>query len=74
MYQAIYKCRLCGEIIESEVLMQPHVAHRIMRNFIYENEEALRSEPRPINKHDCHNCKDGSLGTVDFQGFKKTEG
>lgn len=73
MYQAIYKCRLCGEIIKSEILMQPHVAHRIMRNFIYENEEALRSEPHPINKYDCHNCKNGSFGYMDFQGFRKME-
>lgn len=73
MYQAIYRCRLCGEIIENEILTQPHVAYRIMRKLIYENEESLGNEPHPVHRHDFHNCKDGSFGYMDFQGFRKTE-
>lgn len=73
MYQAIYKCRLCREIIEDKILRQPDGANRIMRNMVFENDKLLRSEPHPINKCDCHYCKDGSLGFVDFQGFKKVE-
>lgn len=71
MYQAIHKCRLCGEVIESEILVQPNVAHRIIGNFVYGNQEELRSEPHPVNEYDAHYCKDGSFGLCDFQGFKK---
>lgn len=71
MYHAIYKCRLCGEkILECEkgksveTMTIPSVIDKKISNIIL-----------PINtfKYTLHSCKDGSLGFMNFLGFKKTE-
>ena len=57
MYQAKYICKLCGAIkVESRDLKSKEGA--IL---------AIGMSP----KNPIHECKDGSLGLMDFQGFKK---
>jgi hypothetical protein len=57
MYQAIYKCRLCGEV--------------------FNHEKLSKTEVTEILQEGCHdiwierNCKGGSIGVADLQGFKK---
>ena len=65
MYQAIYKCRLCGEkfgdcMTGEEIAEMANVALSVVGE-------------RNIYKHTTHSCKDGSYGFADFQGFKKVE-
>ncbi len=70
MYQAIYKCRLCGE------------KFRIKNDKLYKEKVAVKkiwklsiNIPYTTNdiEFEIHRCQDGSLGLADFQGFKKSE-
>lgn len=68
MYQAVYKCRLCGETFScGKMYKENEVIKKIVRISII----------TPLFPHDngstAHGCKDGSLGFADFQGFKKIE-
>lgn len=68
MYQAVYKCRLCGFITNGCCTDSEYT----VMTEIYNLSEDKRSEqaiyPRTI---ETHHCKDGSIGAADFQGFKK---
>jgi len=57
MYQAIYKCRLCNEIIKDRIVNTKQSAeiHKLAD---------MPSEP-------LHDCTDGSFGILELQGFKK---
>lgn len=68
-YQAIYKCRMCGEyslgcitdrIIATRCMLQ--VSHGI------DSSEVLCPSITEM-----HYCEDGSYGLADFQGFKKAD-
>lgn len=73
MYQAIYKCRLCGEKYEGCVTKSETLA----MTFIYgiRNKEYFQpiASEIGIHKTECHNCQNGSFGLADFQGFNKVE-
>ena len=58
MYQAIYKCRLCGEIYINDTKFKPLLKESAIINCINKGAET-------------HECKDESVGIADFQGFKK---
>lgn len=70
-YQAIYKCRLCGEefcdsiIDEKEVDKCSNTFWRGM--YIYRSISGRNDIP----KEKFHFCKDGSHGFSDFCGFRK---
>ncbi len=64
MYQAIYKCRLCGE--EFSLEQDINALDEKYENYLWINFSKI-----PLTKH---SCQDGSLGLADFQGFKKAEG
>ncbi len=71
MYQAIYKCRLCGEEFSD---------YETEENFAKLATESLTVANSTIAIAGCamymrtiHKCKDGSFGLADFQGFKKSE-
>lgn len=72
-YQAIYKCRLCGEKYIGAKIDNKNVAFYGMRVLI--RKECFYSKSSGIGVHriDCHTCKDGSFGMADFQGFRKVE-
>lgn len=71
-YQAIYKCRLCGEsfadgaTIEG-IAMAVNVALTINETFYNSDTHSSGHRYMP------HSCKDGSVGFADFQGFRKVE-
>ncbi len=71
MYQAIYKCRLCGEEFSEDTCL---IENKIIgidfeRKIIVDKNMGVYE----LLIRNCHNCKDGSLGMVDFKGFKKVE-
>lgn len=74
MYQAIYKCRLCGEEFINGATGDENTAMACVcgitsKEYFYPKGSAIG-----LHRVDCHNCKDGSFGLADFQGFKKAEG
>lgn len=71
-YQAIYKCRLCGEEYTSKVTTS---IDTVIENFLHVTTgcKIKRFIGSPITKTSMHSCADGSLGMADFIGFKKTE-
>lgn len=65
MYQAIYKCRLCGEEIQSGQTGQKIAKSEIVYLCVGTSGRYSTNDRIP------HDCKDGSFGVADFQGFKK---
>ena len=65
MYQAIYKCRLCGEVFQSGQTGKDIAYSETM--FLCVGESSQYGQHGKI----LHNCSDGSFGIADFQGFKK---
>ena len=73
-YQAIYKCRLCGEEFEKEKVYYKRAIAAVLCLGTFGNESFYDSTTdiyvyRVID----HNCKDGSMGLADFLGFRKVE-
>lgn len=69
MYQAIYKCRMCGETFPAGKLYKEKAAVRK----IWDLEMNIPYWLSSI-EFDIHYCQDGSFGLADFMGFKKVEG
>lgn len=70
MYQAVYKCRMCGETFKkgNESLGRAvGIACRLT------NEDNFTQGDVYGSRYAIHNCKDDSCGFADFQGFKKAE-
>lgn len=67
--RAVYKCRLCGEKFndcKTGYGTAFHLTVGILSNEYYK----IEGQPA-FYRTMVHNCEDGSLGFVDFQGFKK---
>lgn len=74
MYQAIYKCRLCGEKFFDKKIKSRKIDDFTITNILAQKEQTVFYEKQNnVDLHRMHNCKDGSLGFADFQGFEKTE-
>lgn len=74
MYQAVYKCRLCGEDFFDKKIKASRIEDFIITNTLAQMQQAtLIGKPNYTDLHRLHNCKDGSFGFSDFKGFKKTE-
>lgn len=58
MYQAVYKCRLCGEVTQE--------GH-------YENLTSIESVKNLQRHGTVHICSDESIGIMDLQGFKNID-
>lgn len=71
MHQAIYKCRLCGELfgLTTEAADK---AKYITAGLTHSESNGIW--PHLYKRNEAHNCQDGSFGFGDFQGFKKAEG
>lgn len=67
-YQAIYKCRLCGEIYNGEFAENKRTA-LITIGCACAGEQLCGTQGHSL----CwrHICKNGDLGIGDFQGYKK---
>lgn len=61
MYQAICKCRLCGEKFSNGEMKNEMLG--VFSGRLDVKDYAIK----------IHNCQDGSFGLADFQGFKKAE-
>lgn len=66
-YNALFKCRLCGEIFAAGGTVSRKVAQRAA---ISASIGELSKELSP-SLYDIHFCKDGGIGIADFLGFKK---
>lgn len=74
MYQAVYKCRLCGEDFFDKKIKARRIEDFIITNTLAQMEQTvLIGKLNHTDLHRLHNCKDDSFGFADFQGFKKTE-
>ena len=74
MYQAIYKCRLCGEFfLDDKAKFEKEQDFRIS-NIVAQTEPCVTIDKHvSADIHRMHYCKDGSFGFCDFQGFKEVE-
>lgn len=73
MYQTVYKCRLCGKKINQEIPEQAEIMVDGILGCGHKQEIYNHMDVCNLGKTTLHNCEDGSLGLVDFQGFKKVE-
>ena len=72
-YQAIYKCRLCGEEFKAAVTGSADIA---IKNMVIMTAEcdAKQKILNPVTKLHMHSCRDGSMGLANFLGFRKVGG
>jgi hypothetical protein len=68
MYQAVYKCRICGGETSGCCTDSESTAMREIWNL---KVNALSEQSAHPHMIETHHCKDGSIGVADFQGFKK---
>lgn len=71
-YQAIYRCRLCGEEFIEGITVEGSamaVDAALTVNETFYNGSTHTSGRRYMQ----HNCADGSFGFADFQGFRMVE-
>ncbi len=69
MYQAIYKCRLCGEEFQiGKLYTEKGVLKKVARLSVI-----IPFVPSDRG-YTAHYCQKGCFGIADFQGFKKSEG
>lgn len=72
-YRAIYKCRLCGEVIPYSLISEKEVDRCVAAfekgKYRYNSVSGRNDIPRDV----FHYCKDGSCGFADFLGFRKVE-
>lgn len=63
MYRAVYKCRLCSQLVELPVKdwEAKNMCDRITGADAFTPEDNLRK---------IHKCKNGSRGILDLQGFR----
>lgn len=74
MYQAVYKCRLCGEVGCAEEIKAMKIEDFTIENTLAQTEQSvIMGKRKRVNLHVLHHCKDGSRGFADFQGFEKVE-
>lgn len=74
MYQAAYKCRLCGESFCDEKIKGKGLEDFRVTNILSQMQQTLISgKPNNADLHRFHKCKNGSIGFCDFQGFEKVE-
>lgn len=66
-YQAIYKCRLCGEEYGS-ARTSAKIARSETAMIVVDGLGIYGTR-----LHSMHNCNDGSYGMADFQGFRKVD-
>lgn len=71
-YNAIYKCRLCGEEFESGKTGEDIAAAATILMASVGNTKKL-TKTGAINKKCCHFCENGSYGIADFMGFRKDD-
>lgn len=73
-YQAIYKCRLCGEEFTDSLISQEEIEKCLL---VFEKGKTIyRSRSGRIDiylRKGHYSCKNGSYGLADFQGFRKVE-
>ena len=73
MYQAIYKCRLCGKKIIEDIPEHANARIHTILGCEHEQEIYRHMGVENLGYEILHNCDDGSLGFADFCGFKKVE-
>lgn len=74
MYQAVYKCRLCGKEILDKKIKIRKIEDFTITNILAQKEQTVFYEkPNNVDLHRMHDCADSSLGFADFLGFRKTE-
>lgn len=73
-YEAVYKCRMCGNVrAVKDVLQTPLEKEAVRINRIMLNEGKIYTDEgyAPIVRQ--HFCDDGSIGLEDFQGMRKAD-
>ncbi len=74
MYQAIYKCRLCGKEFSDGETGERNAETATIALSVFDSIDLTTGFPwHNIHMRTICHCKDGSFGLADFQGFKKAE-
>lgn len=60
--RVIYKCRLCGEIVEEEESFHTEKENLVLLDI---------ANATGVNHWSTHYCKDKGLGITDLQGWKQ---
>lgn len=69
-YKAMYKCRLCGKLYESEMRTGYNSAIKAT-NLMFAGRDYQQNFELPKNK--IHYCDDDSMGVADFVGWQEEE-
>lgn len=69
-YNAVYKCRLCGETYTSWATGDKKVAEACMVELTMGIRGTVPLTPTLTETHDCGGDHAGSLGLADFQGWE----
>lgn len=69
-YQAIYKCRLCGELVKGDIFECEEILgfNKTQNAILDKNFNIMR-----VTIYEEHRCEDASLGIVDFMGFRRCD-
>ncbi len=71
MFDAIYKCRLCGEeFVDCSTSGEKRNRSFVMKIMCRAVEQKEPEEIMEPTLYACHPCKDGSFGVADFQGMR----
>lgn len=71
MFDAIYKCRLCGEeFVECSTSGEESNRRFVMKIMCRAVDLKEPEEVMEPTIYTCHPCKGGSYGVADFLGFK----
>lgn len=68
-YQAVFKCRLCGESYVGACTGNKNIALQSLTSACL----GLPLQPQAPTMTETHACANGDLGVADFQGFRKVE-
>lgn len=75
MYQAVYKCRLCGEIFETGKKRNMQVLQFLQKlgeQDFFRSDDFFGDEIK-IGRCMGHFCGNGDYGFADLQGFRKVD-
>lgn len=69
-YISVYRCRLCGEKLETVGTPNKDLAEKIMAQVTNPSRQPSSLEHSP-DLYSVHHCESGGIGLADFEGFAK---
>lgn len=72
IYKAMFKCRLCGKVYESEVATgNKDITYKSMLYLTCTGKPSEPQAPTLLEVHHCKGYDSGEIGIADFIGWKE---